>query len=112
MNRSLAFALPTGVLVGVATYGFVAADWHLAVALAAVYAAVAYFAAAGDRSLADPVDALDGRPDRFAYALGVFGASVGPLAFADYLRPVDGALVSFLALFLGVVAFLTVATAT
>jgi len=39
----------------------------------------------------------------------VVGVSVTPLAFTDYLRPVDGVGLAFLALFLGTVAFLVLA---
>ncbi|MFA1609677.1 hypothetical protein [Halobellus rubicundus] len=108
MDRHLALGLAVGVAVGAALYVLLVPDWFVAVGTAAVYAGAAYFALATDASLLGEWLRFDDRADRLGRAVGLFGLSVSPLAFASYYggRSAAFALVVW---FMGVLAFLLLA---
>jgi len=59
-------------------------DGFVAMGTAAVYAGTSYFYFAFDVSLLGEAVRFDDRVDRVGYAIGLFGLSVSPLAFARY----------------------------
>lgn len=106
MDRDFLLAVLCGLLVGLGMHWFLVSDWFVAVGTATVYTGAGYFYFAFDVSLLDRAARFDDRMDRFGYAIGLFGLSVSPLAFAQYYRQQDATTLPFVILFLGVIAFL------
>lgn len=106
MNRDLPLAVLCGLLVGLGMYWFLASHWYVALGTAAVYAGAGYFYFAFDVSLLGSAVQFSDRMDRLGYAIGVFGLSISPLAFAHYYGQQDDAMLPFVVLFMGVIAFL------
>ena len=75
-------------------------------ATAAVCVGTSYFYLAFDVSLLGEAVQFDDRIDRLGYAIGLFGASVSPLAFARYFGQESEAMLPFVIWFMGVIAFL------
>ncbi|MFB6250528.1 MAG: hypothetical protein ABEI27_02380 [Halobellus sp.] len=110
MDRNLAFALLAGAVVGLGFYEFLVTDWFVALGTAAVYTGTAYLYLAFDGSLLGAQFQFEDRTDRVGHAVGVFGVSVSPLAFAQHYGG-DGATVVFVTWFTGVIAFFLLASA-
>jgi hypothetical protein len=108
MNRALPLAVPCGAVTGVGVHRLLVPDPFVAVGVAAVYAGVAYLLLAFDLSLLAEAPRFETRPDRLGYAVGLFGVSVSPLAFAERYA-VGATAVAFYVWFIGVVAFLFLA---
>lgn len=106
MDWDLPLAVLCGLLVGLGMYWFLVPDWHIALGTAAVYAGAGYFYCAFDTSLLNSAVQFDDRMDRLGYAIGLFGLSVSPIAFALYYGQQDDTTLPFVILFLGVIAFL------
>ena len=106
MNRDLPLAIVCGLLVGFGMYWFLVPDWFIAAGTAAVYAGAGYFYSAFDISLLGSAVQFDDRMDRLGYAIGLFGVSVSPIAFAQYYGQHSASTLPFVILFMGVIAFL------
>ena len=106
MNRDLPLAVCCGLLIGAGMYWAFVPDGFVAMATAAVYAGTSYFYLAFDVSLLGEAVQFDDRIDRLGYTIGLFGASVSPLAFARYFGQESEAMVPFVIWFMGVIAFL------
>ncbi|SDX77563.1 hypothetical protein [Halobellus clavatus] len=111
MDRNLAFGLLAGAVVGLAVHEFLVTDWFVALGTAAVYAGATYLYLAFDSSLLEEQFRFEDRTDRVGHAVGVFGVSVSPLAFAQHYGG-EGATIVFVTWFTGVVAFFLLASAT
>jgi hypothetical protein len=81
-------------------------DGFVAMGTAAMYAETSYFYLAFDVSLLDEAVQFDDRIDRLGYAIGLFGASVSPLASARYFGQESEAMLPFVIWFVGVITFL------
>lgn len=106
MDRDLPLAVLCGLLVGFSVYWFLSPDWFVAMGTAAVYAGAGYFYLAFDIPLLGSPIQFDDRIDRFGYAIGLFGLSVSPIAFAQYYGQQGATTLPFVILFMGVIAFL------
>lgn len=106
MNRDLPLAILCGLLVGLGMYWFLVPHWYVALGTAAVYTGAGYFYFAFDVSLLGRAVRFDDRIDRLGWAIGIFGLSVSPLAFANYYGQQDDAIFSFVILCMGMIAFL------
>lgn len=105
MKRAIPIAGLCGLLVGLGTY-LLLPDWFLAAGTAAVYAGAAYFYVAFDVSLLGSAVRFDDRTDRLGYAVGLFGASVSPLAVAQRYGHADASTLPIVLSYVGVIAFL------
>lgn len=103
MDRALPIAVCCALAAGLGTYWLFVPDWYVALATGAVYAGVGYFYAAFDVSPLDRAVRFDDRADRLGYAVGLFGLSVSPLAFAHYYGATP---LPLAVLFAGTIAFL------
>lgn len=110
MQRELPLAVLSGAVVGVGTYGLLVADWFVAGATAAVYAAAAYFYLAFDVSLLGRAIRFDETEHRVGYAVGLFGLCVSPLALANQYGGDGTSTLPLVVLFVGVIAFLILAS--
>ena len=106
MDRDLPLAVCCGLLVGAGMYWAFVPDGFVAMGTAAVYAGTSYFYFAFDVSLLGEAVRFDDRVDRVGYAIGLFGLSVSPLAFARYFVQESEAMIPFMIWFMGVIAFL------
>jgi hypothetical protein len=95
-----------GVVSGVVVYQFLLPAWVPALATAATYAGAAYFYLAFDVSLLGTRVEFTARTDRLGYAVGLFGASVGPLALGEYAGLSTPAVAGVVVWQLGLLAFL------
>jgi len=93
-------------LAGAGVYWASVPDGFVAMGTAAVYAGTSYFYFAFDVSLLGEAVRFDDRVDRVGYAIGLFGLSVSPLAFARYFGQESEAMIPFVIWFMGVIAFL------
>jgi hypothetical protein len=105
VNRNLVVAVGVGAAVGAAYFALLVPDWFVALGTAAVYAGAAYLSLASDGPLLGASPRFEDRVDRIGYAIGVFGVSVSPLAFAQYYGG-GSATVAFVGWAVGVIAFL------
>lgn len=105
MNREFVAAAGVGAVVGVGFFTLLVADWFVALGTGAVYAGGAYLYLASEGSLVGVSPRFEDRIDRVGYAVGVFGVSVSPLAFAQFYGG-GTATVAFVAWTAGVLAFL------
>ena len=106
IDRDLSLAVVCGLLIGFATYWFLAPDWFVAAGTAAIYTGAGYFYFAFDISLLGSAVQFDDRMDRLGYAIGLFGTSVSPIAFAQYYGQQSATTLPLIILFMGVIAFL------
>ena len=106
MDRNLPFAVLCGLLVGLGIYWFLPSNWFVAAGTAAVYTGAAYFYIAFDIPLLGSAVQFDDRVDKLGYAIGLFGLSVSPIAFAQYYGQQGTTTLPFVILFMGVIAFL------
>ncbi|SMP31801.1 hypothetical protein [Halobellus salinus] len=111
MNRRLVVAIGVGVAVGAAYFGLLVPDWFVALGAATVYAGAAYLYLASDGPLLGSSPRFEDRIDRVGYAIGVFGVSVSPLAFAQHYGG-GTATVAFVGWTVGVIAFVRLAATT
>ena len=109
-DRAPEVALPVAGLVGVvsgaAVYQFLLPDWFPALATAATYAGAAYFYLAFDIPLLGTHVEFTDREDKFGYAVGLFGVSVGPLALGEYAGLSNSGVLGVVVWQLGLLAFL------
>jgi hypothetical protein len=105
VNREFVVATGVGAAVGAAYFLLLVPDWFVALGTATVYAGAAYLYLASDGSLLGESPRFENRIDRVGYGIGVFGASVSPLAFAQYYGG-GSATVAFVGWAAGVIAFL------
>lgn len=110
MDRSVPLACCGGLLVSIGAYWLFGTGWFVSVATGAAYAAAGYFWLATEASPLVPGVAFENRTDRLAYAVGVFGVSVTPLALADHYVDATTTAVPMIS-YLGVIAFLSMASA-
>lgn len=103
MNRDLPLAVVCGLLVGIGMYWVLVPDWFIAAGTAAVYAGAGYFYFAFDTS--GSATRFDDRVNRLGYAIGLFGLSVSPVAFAQYYGQQSVTTLPIVIIFIGVIAF-------
>lgn len=106
MDRDFPLAVFCGLLVGFGIYWFLVPDWFVAAGTATVYAGAGYFYFAFDVSLFGSAVQFNNRVDRLGYAIGLFGLSVSPIAFAQYYGQQNTTALPFVILFIGAIAFL------
>jgi hypothetical protein len=105
-ETALAVAGLLGVVSGATIHQFFLRDWFPALATAATYAGAAYFYLAFDIRLLETHIEFTDRADRFGYAVGLFGVSVGPLALSEYAGLSNSGMIGVVAWQLGLLAFL------
>ena len=109
-DRAPEVALPVaglfGVVSGAVVYQFLLPDWFPALATAATYAGAAYFYLAFDIPLLGTHVEFTDREDKFGYAVGLFGVSVGPLAVSEYAGLSNSGVLGVVVWQLGLLAFL------
>ena len=106
MNRDLPLAALCGLLVGLGSHRLLLADAFVSTGIAAVYAGAAYFHLAFDVSLFGEAARFDDRTDRIGHAIGLFGLSVTPIAFAERYGGVGESTLPLVIAFVGAIAFL------
>jgi len=109
MQTDLPLAAICGLSVATGVYAFLAPDPFVATATATVYAAASYFYLAFDATLLGSAFRFTDRSDKAGHAVGLFGLSVSPLAVANYYGRPDASTLPVVVLFLGAIAFLTLA---
>ncbi|WP_050032743.1 hypothetical protein [Halorubrum halophilum] len=109
MQTDLPLAAVCGLSVAVGVYAFLAPDPFVATAIATLYAAASYFYLAFDAALLGSVFEFTDRSERVAYAVGMFGLTVSPLAVWGYSGNSDASSLPLVILVFGVIAFLLLA---
>ncbi|QSX00328.1 hypothetical protein [Haloterrigena alkaliphila] len=110
MNWPIVAGGGAGLIAGGALRVAFGSNWFLVVAVIAVYAGWGYFAARYHRLLLREFPAFDRSTDRLGYAIGLFGVSIGPVAFGRQYTAADVSL-EFLVAYLGVIGFLLASSA-
>jgi NADH:ubiquinone oxidoreductase subunit 6 (subunit J) len=110
MDRSLPAAGLFGVSFGLGTYWLLVQNAFVAAAISTVYAGAAYFYLAFDVSLFGQATRFDDRTHNLGYAIGLFGVSTSPIAFAQYYGAGNERGLPLVVLLFGVIAFLEFAS--
>jgi hypothetical protein len=107
LDRHHLLGAALGLSVGGVVYRLLIADWYFALAVAALYAGVAYFYLAFDISLLDTHVQFGSNADALGYAAGLFGLSLGPLALGQFTALGAPAVLGTVVWAAGMIAFLT-----
>lgn len=110
MDRALPAAALFGVSVGLGAYWLLVQNWFVVAGISAVYAGATYFYLAFDVALLGQATRFDDRTHRVGYAIGVFGVSISPIAFAQYYGPGNESGLPLVVVLFGVIAFLELAS--
>ncbi|QRV13511.1 hypothetical protein JMJ58_11075 [Haloterrigena salifodinae] len=105
MDRTVLAGIAIGATAGGTLRVVLGSNWFLIAAVVAIYAGWAYFAVRYRRLLWSEFPAFDRSVDRLGYAIGLFGVTVGSLAFGQRYAA-GGASIEFLVGYLGVIGFL------
>ncbi|WP_440763330.1 hypothetical protein [Natronorubrum sp. DTA7] len=105
MDRAVLGGLGFGSIVGGALYVAFSSNWFLIAAVIAMYTGWGYFGVRYHRLLLREFPAFDRPIDRLGYAIGLFGVSIGPVAFSQQFTTGDISIELFVG-YIGVVGFL------
>ena len=110
----MARAVLAGIAIGAAAGGTLriafGSNWFLIAAVVAIYAGWGYFAVRYRRLLWREFPAFDRSADRLGYAIGLFGVSIGSVAFGQRYAAGEAS-IEFLVGYLGVVGFVLASSA-
>ncbi|ELZ04695.1 hypothetical protein [Natrialba asiatica] len=110
MRRAISVALGIGLAIGGSLYVVFDSNLFLIAAVVALYTGWGYFAVRYRRLLLREFPQFDRSMDRLGYAIGLFGVSIGPVAFSQQFTASDISITFFIG-YLGVVGFLSTSTA-
>ncbi|ELZ20483.1 hypothetical protein C477_06601 [Haloterrigena salina JCM 13891] len=105
MDRPVLAGIAIGAAAGGALRVAFGSNWFLIAAVVAIYTGWGYFEVRYRRLRWSEFPAFDRSADRLGHAIGVFGVSIGSVAFGQQYAA-GGAGIEFLVGYLGVIGFL------
>ncbi|MGQ3722273.1 hypothetical protein [Natrialba aegyptia] len=110
MRKAISVALGIGLAIGGSLYVVFDSNLFLIAAVVALYTGWGYFAVRYRRVLMREFPQFEQSRDRLGYAIGLFGLSIGPVAFSQQFTAGDLSIQLFVG-YIGVVGFLHTASA-